>query len=33
VFQRDGDDWTMVHQHVSFPVDPATGLAATELTP
>ena len=33
VFQLSGGRWRMVHQHVSFPVDPATGLAATDLTP
>lgn len=33
VFQRREGRWTMIHQHVSFPVDPGTGLAATELTP
>ena len=33
VFHRVDGSWLMVHQHVSFPVDPATGMAATELTP
>jgi ketosteroid isomerase-like protein len=33
VFQRSGGRWLMTHQHVSFPIDPTTGLAATELTP
>lgn len=33
VFRRVGGRWQMVHQHVSFPLDPATGRAATELTP
>jgi ketosteroid isomerase-like protein len=33
VFQRCEGRWTMIHQHVSFPFDPATGLAATGLTP
>ncbi len=33
VFARVEDRWVMVHQHVSFPVDPATGMAATDLTP
>lgn len=33
VFHREEDGWKMVHQHVSFPVDPTTGLAAMELTP
>ncbi len=33
VFERRDGRWRMIHQHVSFPVDPETGLAATELTP
>ena len=33
VFQRSGGRWLMTHQHVSFPIDPTTGIAATELTP
>ena len=33
VFQLIDGRWRMVHQHVSFPVDPATGMAATDLTP
>ena len=33
VFQRSGGRWLMTHQHVSFPIDPTTGLAATEMTP
>jgi ketosteroid isomerase-like protein len=33
VFRRHEGRWTMIHQHVSFPFDPATGLAATGLTP
>lgn len=33
VFRRREGRWTMIHQHVSFPFDPATGLAATDLTP
>ncbi|WP_208029453.1 YybH family protein [Rhabdothermincola sediminis] len=33
VFRRIGGRWLMVHQHVSFPVDTATGLAATGLVP
>lgn len=33
VFERSGDRWLMIHQHVSFPIDPTSGLAATELTP
>ena len=33
VFERDGGRWRLIHQHVSFPLDPETGLAATGLTP
>lgn len=33
VFQRRDGDWTMVHQHVSYPYDPGTGEAATDLRP
>lgn len=32
-FQRSNRRWMMIHQHVSFPVDPTTGIAATDLTP
>jgi ketosteroid isomerase-like protein len=33
VFRRVDGTWKMVHQHVSFPVDVTTGMAATGLTP
>ncbi|MDF5755667.1 nuclear transport factor 2 family protein [Spongiactinospora sp. TRM90649] len=33
VFRRSADGWSMVHQHVSYPYDPTTGLARTDLTP
>ncbi|MFI6271994.1 YybH family protein [Micromonospora zamorensis] len=33
VFQRAGRGWEMIHQHVSFPFDPDTGQARTDLTP
>jgi ketosteroid isomerase-like protein len=33
VFQRIDGRWQMIHQHVSFPTDPATGMAAVELQP
>jgi len=33
VFRRIGGRWLVIHQHVSFPIDPATGRAATDLTP
>jgi ketosteroid isomerase-like protein len=33
IFQRLDGEWKMIHQHVSFPVDPETGAAATELEP
>ncbi|MEO6468392.1 MAG: nuclear transport factor 2 family protein [Acidimicrobiia bacterium] len=33
VFRRIDGKWKMIHQHVSFPVDPETGAAATDLVP
>ncbi|MGO3506505.1 YybH family protein [Brachybacterium tyrofermentans] len=33
VFHRTDGGWKMVHQHVSFPVDAETGVAAMELKP
>lgn len=33
VFRRIDGRWRMVHQHVSFPYDAATGVARTDLTP
>ncbi|MEV4317195.1 nuclear transport factor 2 family protein [Actinocrispum sp. NPDC049592] len=33
VFQRRNGEWLMVHQHVSFPFDPGTGQARTDLEP
>jgi uncharacterized protein (TIGR02246 family) len=33
VFRRKAGAWTMVHQHLSYPHDPATGRAATDLAP
>lgn len=33
VFRRTGAGWKLVHQHLSYPMDPATGSAATDLTP
>lgn len=33
IFRRVGGAWKMIHQHVSFPVDDATGAAATGLAP
>ena len=34
VFRRDESGrWRMVHQHVSFPFDPETGRARTDLRP
>ena len=33
VFRRRSRGWTMIHQHVSFPIDPETGLAAIGLEP
>lgn len=33
LFQRLGRNWQMIHQHVSYPYDPESGLAATSLRP
>ncbi len=33
VFRKAGGRWQMIHQHVSFPVDPSSGLAAMDLEP
>lgn len=33
VFQKLDGSWLMVHQHVSFPFQPATGQAALDLVP
>jgi ketosteroid isomerase-like protein len=33
VFRRSDGDWEMVHQHVSYPYDPETGEARTDLEP
>ena len=33
VFQRQDREWKMIHQHVSFPFDPATGQACFDLKP
>jgi ketosteroid isomerase-like protein len=33
VFERRGDTWLMIHQHLSVPYDPATGEAKTGLRP
>ncbi len=27
VFERDGDTWRILHQHISYGIDPATGKA------
>lgn len=31
VFRRIGDDWLMVHQHLSYPLDPQAGTERAEL--
>lgn len=33
IFQRIEGCWKMIHQHVSFPYDPATGQAVTNHAP
>ncbi len=33
VFQKVEGKWRMIHQHLSFPLDPATGRAAMDLSP
>jgi uncharacterized protein (TIGR02246 family) len=33
VFRRIDGSWQMIHQHLSFPFDPATGAARTDLRP
>jgi ketosteroid isomerase-like protein len=33
IFQRIDGRWQMIHQHVSFPVDPSSGSASTNLHP
>jgi hypothetical protein len=33
VFQKTDRGWEMIHQHVSFPTDPATGKTRTDLVP
>ncbi|WP_431883609.1 YybH family protein [Micromonospora gifhornensis] len=33
IFQRRNGAWLMTHQHLSYPYDPATGTARTDLRP
>lgn len=33
IFQRLDGRWQMIHQHVSFPMDPATGMVRADLVP
>ncbi|MBF8189867.1 SgcJ/EcaC family oxidoreductase [Nonomuraea sp. K274] len=33
VFERRNGDWVMIHQHLSYPYDPDTGAARTDLHP
>jgi len=33
IFRNTDGKWELIHQHLSFPLDPATGLAATDLQP
>lgn len=32
-FRKISDDWLITHEHVSVPVDPASGEALLDLTP
>jgi len=33
IFQKLAGRWQMIHEHVSYPMDPQTGQARTDLTP
>jgi len=33
VFRKNNDEWRIVHQHISYPIDAATGQAKFGLTP
>ncbi|MFI2710710.1 YybH family protein [Micromonospora sp. NPDC018662] len=33
VFRRTAQGWRLTHQHLSFPLDPGTGRARTDLSP
>lgn len=33
IFQHIDGDWKMIHQHVSFPFDPESGMARMDLKP
>jgi ketosteroid isomerase-like protein len=33
IFQKVDGKWKLIHQHVSFPYDPGTGAAKTDLKP
>jgi len=33
IFQRKADSWKLIHQHVSYPYDPASGEAKLTLRP
>lgn len=33
VFRKSDGSWSMIHQHLSFPCDPETGAARTDLRP
>jgi uncharacterized protein YndB with AHSA1/START domain/ketosteroid isomerase-like protein len=33
IFRRFEGEWRMIHQHVSFPMDPATGMARFDMVP
>ncbi|WP_434090344.1 nuclear transport factor 2 family protein [Micromonospora avicenniae] len=33
IFRRTGNDWLMVHQHLSYPSDSQNGVARADLSP
>jgi ketosteroid isomerase-like protein len=33
IFQKTDQGWELIHQHLSFPFDPETGQATTDLAP
>lgn len=33
IFRKRDGRWEMIHQHVSYPYEPETGVAKTDLAP